>query len=211
MCVIWICVSFLFTIEYPLTAPPPHKAYLLPPGTTQHKHTCALWHFPPLVSLFFHAPSCFPLSCLSLVFFPVYLSPYNSPLSKICFMLLPPTLFLCSPSCAPSYSHSLSFLLKFSLLHSPASLTGTKERFELTPVAAISVHLLASDGVELQVNEPITVSVPLPADSGLKENDHIPAWRFDPRLGMYWQKHKMVENVLLYMSMFVSSTKISEI
>ncbi|XP_054478404.1 protein FAM171A1 [Anoplopoma fimbria] len=63
--------------------------------------------------------------------------------------------------------------------------TGTDKRFELTPVAAISVHLLASDGEELQVNEPITVSVPLPADSGLKENDHIPAWRFDPRLGAW--------------------------
>nr|XP_020497637.1 protein FAM171A1 [Labrus bergylta] len=63
--------------------------------------------------------------------------------------------------------------------------TGTEKRYELTPVAAISVHLLASDGVELQVNEPITVSVPLPDDSGLKENDHIPAWRFDPRLGAW--------------------------
>ncbi|KAM7420773.1 hypothetical protein PAMA_015136 [Pampus argenteus] len=63
--------------------------------------------------------------------------------------------------------------------------TGTEKRFELTPVAAISVHLLASDGAELQVNEPITVSVPVPSDSGLKENDHIPAWRFDPRLGAW--------------------------
>lgn len=63
--------------------------------------------------------------------------------------------------------------------------TGTERLFELTPVAAISVHLLASDGAELQVNQPITVSVPLPADSGLKENDHIPAWRFDPHLGAW--------------------------
>ncbi|KAM8735761.1 protein FAM171A1 [Acanthopagrus schlegelii] len=63
--------------------------------------------------------------------------------------------------------------------------TGTEKRFELTPIAAISVHLLASDGAELQVNEPITVSIPLPADSGLNENDHIPAWRFDPRLGAW--------------------------
>ncbi|MED6262512.1 hypothetical protein ATANTOWER_020771 [Ataeniobius toweri] len=60
--------------------------------------------------------------------------------------------------------------------------TGTEKKFELTPVAAISVHLLASDGAELQVNGPITFSVPLPVDSSLKENDHIPAWRFDPRL-----------------------------
>ncbi|KAM4601550.1 protein FAM171A1 isoform 2-T2 [Polymixia lowei] len=68
--------------------------------------------------------------------------------------------------------------------------TGTEKRFELTPVAAISVHLLASEGVELQVNEPISISVPLPADSGLKENDHIPAWRFDPRLGA-WLKSSL--------------------
>uniref|UniRef100_A0A3B5MZZ4 Family with sequence similarity 171 member A1 n=1 Tax=Xiphophorus couchianus TaxID=32473 RepID=A0A3B5MZZ4_9TELE len=63
--------------------------------------------------------------------------------------------------------------------------TGTEKKFELTPVAAISVHLLASDGAELQVNGPITFSVPLPADSTLRENDHIPAWRFDPRLGAW--------------------------
>lgn len=63
--------------------------------------------------------------------------------------------------------------------------TGADKRFDLTPIASVSVHLLTSDGAELQVNEPITVSVPLPADSGLKENDHVPAWRFDPRLGVW--------------------------
>lgn len=63
--------------------------------------------------------------------------------------------------------------------------TGAEKRFELTPVAAISVHLLASDGTELQVNRPVTVSIPLPADSDLKENDEIRAWRFDPQLGTY--------------------------
>ncbi|XP_078788765.1 protein FAM171A1 isoform X1 [Oryzias latipes] len=66
-----------------------------------------------------------------------------------------------------------------------SNLTGTEKKLELTPVAAISVHLLASDGAELQVNGPITVSLPLPSDSTLKENDHIPAWRFDPRLGAW--------------------------
>uniref|UniRef100_A0A3Q0RRD3 Family with sequence similarity 171 member A1 n=1 Tax=Amphilophus citrinellus TaxID=61819 RepID=A0A3Q0RRD3_AMPCI len=70
--------------------------------------------------------------------------------------------------------------------------TGTDKKFELTPVAAISVHLLAGDGVDLQVTEPITFSVPLPADSGLKENDHLPAWRFDPRLGI-WIKSSLVQ------------------
>ncbi|XP_036414434.1 protein FAM171A1 [Colossoma macropomum] len=68
--------------------------------------------------------------------------------------------------------------------------TGSDHRFELTPVAAISVHLLGSDGVELHVNEPISVSIPLPANSGLKENDHIPAWRFDPKLGA-WLKSSL--------------------
>uniref|UniRef100_A0A1A8SBV8 Family with sequence similarity 171, member A1 n=1 Tax=Nothobranchius rachovii TaxID=451742 RepID=A0A1A8SBV8_9TELE len=63
--------------------------------------------------------------------------------------------------------------------------TGAEKTFELAPVAAISVHLLASDGRELQVNEPITVSIPLPADTNLRENDHIPAWRFDPRIGAW--------------------------
>ncbi|XP_015805977.3 protein FAM171A1 [Nothobranchius furzeri] len=63
--------------------------------------------------------------------------------------------------------------------------TGAEKTFELAPVAAISVHLLASDGRELQVSEPITVSIPLPADTNLRENDHIPAWRFDPRIGAW--------------------------
>ncbi|KAJ3598136.1 hypothetical protein NHX12_001650 [Muraenolepis orangiensis] len=71
-----------------------------------------------------------------------------------------------------------------------ANATEMEKKFELTPVAAISVHLLASDGVELQVHEPINISVPLPADCGLKENDHIPAWRFDPRLGV-WLKSSL--------------------
>ncbi|KTG02249.1 hypothetical protein cypCar_00004490, partial [Cyprinus carpio] len=68
--------------------------------------------------------------------------------------------------------------------------TGIDRKFELTPIAAISVHLLGSDGVEFHVSEPISVSIPLPANSGLKENDHIPAWRFDPKLGA-WLKSSL--------------------
>lgn len=73
-------------------------------------------------------------------------------------------------------------------LHS--NYTGSDRKFELTPIAAISVHLLGSDGAELHVSEPISVSVPLPADSDLKENDHIPVWRFDPKLGA-WLKSSL--------------------
>lgn len=133
---------------------------------------------------FFSHPG-FLISCFPFVFFPVlttlvYLS---------CFFLSPPA--VCSSPPFPLLHLTLPLLTFLSAAFfsygSPArTLTGAeKKKFELTPVAAISVHLLASDGVELQVNEPITVSVPLPADSDLKENDHIPAWRFDPRLGMY--------------------------
>ncbi|KAJ8004959.1 hypothetical protein DPEC_G00141690 [Dallia pectoralis] len=68
--------------------------------------------------------------------------------------------------------------------------TGSEIRFELTPVAAISVHLLASEGVGLQVSGPISISIALPANSGLKENQHIPAWRFDPHLGT-WLKSSL--------------------
>ncbi|XP_036071673.1 protein FAM171A1 [Oryzias melastigma] len=81
---------------------------------------------------------------------------------------------------SPSQIQHFPYLQTFG-----SNLTGTEKKLELTPVAAISVHLLASDGAELQVNGPITVSLPLPSDSNLKENDHIPAWRFDPRLGAW--------------------------
>ncbi|TNN02579.1 hypothetical protein fugu_010066 [Takifugu bimaculatus] len=81
---------------------------------------------------------------------------------------------------------SLSHIQHFPHLQAvDGNSTGTEKRFELTPVAAISVHLLASDGTELQVNRPISVSIPLPADSDLKENDEIRAWRFDPQLGAW--------------------------
>lgn len=83
-------------------------------------------------------------------------------------------------------THSFQSHLAHRLIHFVSlSPVGSDRRFELTPVAAISVHLLGSDGAELHVSEPISVSFPLPANSGLKENDHIPAWRFDPKLGEF--------------------------
>uniref|UniRef100_A0A8C7DG38 Family with sequence similarity 171 member A1 n=1 Tax=Oncorhynchus kisutch TaxID=8019 RepID=A0A8C7DG38_ONCKI len=53
---------------------------------------------------------------------------------------------------------------------------------------ALSVGLMR--GVELQVNCPISISISLPANCGLKENQHIPAWRFDPSLGA-WLKSSL--------------------
>ncbi|XP_060680926.1 protein FAM171A1 isoform X2 [Hemiscyllium ocellatum] len=62
--------------------------------------------------------------------------------------------------------------------------TGNSSRFQLTPVTAVSVHLLNSDGTEIQVNGPICVTIPLPAKSSLKPNDALPAWKFDKKIDL---------------------------
>ncbi|XP_033854375.2 protein FAM171A1 isoform X2 [Acipenser ruthenus] len=67
---------------------------------------------------------------------------------------------------------------------------GNSSRFELTPVTAVSIHLLGNDGTEIPVNGPIYVTVPLPANSNLKENNHIPVWSFDQKLGA-WLKSSL--------------------
>lgn len=167
-------------LEYPSKAPPPQRTHLLPPGSTRMLVLCDTFH--PLSFFAIHPASFFPV-------FPLFSFLSVSSMTTLLYLRFssspppPPRLF--SFSALPPVHFTPTHPLSLSLLLSPASLTGTEERFELTPVAAISVHLLAGDGVELQVNGAITVSVPLPANSGLKENDHIPAWRFDPRLGMY--------------------------
>uniref|UniRef100_A0A8D0C5Q3 Family with sequence similarity 171 member A1 n=1 Tax=Salvator merianae TaxID=96440 RepID=A0A8D0C5Q3_SALMN len=62
---------------------------------------------------------------------------------------------------------------------------GNHTRYDLTPVTAVSVHLLRSDGTPVPVNGPIYVTVPLPTSSSLKHNTHVPAWRFDQKLGTW--------------------------
>ncbi|KAJ1100849.1 hypothetical protein NDU88_005924 [Pleurodeles waltl] len=68
--------------------------------------------------------------------------------------------------------------------------TGNNTRYDLTPVTAVSVHLLNSDGTEVLVNGPIHVTVPLPSNSNLKHNAHVPAWRFDQKFGT-WLKSSL--------------------
>lgn len=68
--------------------------------------------------------------------------------------------------------------------------TGNSTRYDLTPVTAVSVHLLNSDGTEVPVNGPIHVTVPLPSNSNLKHNAHVPAWRFDQKFGT-WLKSSL--------------------
>ncbi|XP_047917814.1 protein FAM171A1 isoform X1 [Anser cygnoides] len=68
--------------------------------------------------------------------------------------------------------------------------TGNSTRYDLTPVTAVSVHLLNSDGTPIPVNGPIYVTVPLPTNSNLKHNAHVPAWRFDQKFGT-WLKSSL--------------------
>ncbi|CAH2282388.1 FAM171A1 isoform X1 [Pelobates cultripes] len=73
---------------------------------------------------------------------------------------------------------------------SDGNATGNSTRFDLTPVTAISIHLLNGDGTNIPVNGPIFVTVPLPTHSNLKHNAHVPAWRFDQKHGT-WLKSSL--------------------
>ena len=62
-------------------------------------------------------------------------------------------------------------------------LPGNITRYDLTPVTAVSVHLLSSDGTPVLVDGPIYVTVPLATQSSLRHNAYVTAWRFDQKLG----------------------------
>ncbi|KAH0627485.1 hypothetical protein JD844_003239, partial [Phrynosoma platyrhinos] len=76
--------------------------------------------------------------------------------------------------------------------------TGNNTRYDLTPVTAVSVHLLRSDGTPVPVNGPIYVTVPLPTTSNLKHSTHVPAWRFDQKFGPI-----VVPDITTYHTMFL--------
>ncbi|XP_051007270.1 protein FAM171A1 [Acomys russatus] len=63
--------------------------------------------------------------------------------------------------------------------------TGNGTRYDLTPVTAVSVHLLSSNGTPVLVNGPIYVTVPLTTQSTLRHNAYVAAWRFDQKLGTW--------------------------
>ncbi|KAF5903797.1 protein FAM, partial [Clarias magur] len=56
---------------------------------------------------------------------------------------------------------------------------------ELTAVAAVCATLTGPNGTEMQVSEPIFVSVPLPSDSPLTSATSVPIWRFEDRTGLW--------------------------
>ncbi|XP_058138350.1 protein FAM171A1 isoform X2 [Dasypus novemcinctus] len=63
--------------------------------------------------------------------------------------------------------------------------TGNSTHYDLTPAAALSVHLLGSDGSPVLVDGPIYVTVPLAAPRSLREHAYVAAWRFDQKLGTW--------------------------
>nr|XP_055050438.1 protein FAM171A2 [Misgurnus anguillicaudatus] len=56
---------------------------------------------------------------------------------------------------------------------------------ELTAVAAMYAQLTGPNDTEVQVSEPIHISIPLPSDSPLKTATSVPVWRFDDRIGLW--------------------------
>ncbi|KAB0405539.1 hypothetical protein E2I00_002692, partial [Balaenoptera physalus] len=115
----------------------------------------------------------------------VYVSGELVPLARASVDAIPPAVYA-SVSLYLLPERPATLILYEDLVHILLGSPGNGSWLELMPVAAVSVHLLAGNGTEVPLSGPIHLSLPVPSEPrALTVGTSIPAWRFDPKSGLW--------------------------